>query len=203
MGDEAIVTRCITLYSVYLERFKSHRNSVLGQNVRSLVKTGTVHLLNTNYLRAFAFSCQLVIVLAIGRKVRGFRPGRGRWIFNSDKNPYSTPFVRGEVKPSAPCRKILWHVKEPAEYDRDTSLVKTTAVSRQMSHALLVAASADYYQRSLMDESGMIRTLMGTDSRSVMVAVHGTHYAIPSRNTNCKSNSNIAQRALVTWQPPM
>jgi hypothetical protein len=26
-------------------------------------------------------------VLAIGPKVRGFKPGRERWIFNGDKNP--------------------------------------------------------------------------------------------------------------------
>jgi hypothetical protein len=28
-----------------------------------------------------------VIVLAFGPKVRGFKPGRGRWIFNGDENP--------------------------------------------------------------------------------------------------------------------
>jgi hypothetical protein len=27
------------------------------------------------------------IVLATGPKVRGFKPGRGRWIFKGDKNP--------------------------------------------------------------------------------------------------------------------
>jgi hypothetical protein len=29
----------------------------------------------------------VVIMLATGPKVRGFRPGRGRWISKSDKNP--------------------------------------------------------------------------------------------------------------------
>jgi hypothetical protein len=29
----------------------------------------------------------MVIVLAIGRKVRGFKPGRGQWIFKDDKIP--------------------------------------------------------------------------------------------------------------------
>jgi hypothetical protein len=29
----------------------------------------------------------MVSVLATGPKVRGFKPGRGRWIFKGDKNP--------------------------------------------------------------------------------------------------------------------
>jgi hypothetical protein len=29
----------------------------------------------------------VVSVLATGPKVRGFKPGRGRWIFKGDKNP--------------------------------------------------------------------------------------------------------------------
>jgi uncharacterized protein HemY len=29
----------------------------------------------------------VVSVLATGPKVRGFNPGRGRWIFKDDKNP--------------------------------------------------------------------------------------------------------------------
>jgi hypothetical protein len=32
----------------------------------------------------------------------------------------NTTSFRGEVKPSAPCCKILWHVKDPLKYDRDT-----------------------------------------------------------------------------------
>jgi hypothetical protein len=51
--------------------------------------------------------CVVVSVLAIGPKDRWFK-----WIFKSDKNRFSTSFV-GVVKPSAPCRKILLHVKDP------------------------------------------------------------------------------------------
>jgi hypothetical protein len=29
----------------------------------------------------------MIIVLANGPKVRGFKPGRKQWIFNGDKNP--------------------------------------------------------------------------------------------------------------------
>jgi hypothetical protein len=34
-----------------------------------------------------AFGGIVVIVLAIGPKVRGLKPGRGQWIFKEDKNP--------------------------------------------------------------------------------------------------------------------
>jgi hypothetical protein len=51
-------------------------------------------------------------VLATGPKVRGFKPGRGQWIFKGDKIRSTTSFG-GEVKPSLPCRKILRHVKDP------------------------------------------------------------------------------------------
>jgi hypothetical protein len=57
-----------------------------------------------------------VIVLAIGPKVRGFKPGRKRWIFKGYKIRSAISFG-GEVKPSTPFRKILWHVKNPLNYD--------------------------------------------------------------------------------------
>jgi hypothetical protein len=47
----------------------------------------------------------VVSVLATGPKVRGFKPGRGRWIFKGDKIR-STPSFGGEVKPSVPCRRF-------------------------------------------------------------------------------------------------
>jgi len=42
-------------------------------------------------------------------KVHRLKPGQGRRIFNGDKIR-SMPSFAGEVKPSAPCRTILWHV---------------------------------------------------------------------------------------------
>jgi hypothetical protein len=46
----------------------------------------------------------MVIVLAIELKVRGFKPGQGRWIFNGDKNHSMT---------SVPCHVVLRRVKDP------------------------------------------------------------------------------------------
>jgi hypothetical protein len=43
----------------------------------------------------------MVSVLAIRRKVRGFKPDRGRWIFNDDKNPQQALFG-GESKSFGP-----------------------------------------------------------------------------------------------------
>jgi hypothetical protein len=43
-----------------------------------------------------------------------------RWIFKGNKNPQHTSFGE-EVQPLAPCHKILRHVKELYEYERDTS----------------------------------------------------------------------------------
>jgi hypothetical protein len=37
----------------------------------------------------------VVIVLAIISKVRGFKPGRGRWIFKGDKSSYHDFLRRG------------------------------------------------------------------------------------------------------------
>jgi hypothetical protein len=54
----------------------------------------------------------VVIVLAIGPKIRGFKPGPGRWTFKGDKIRCTSSFG-GDVKPSAPRPKFLEHVKEP------------------------------------------------------------------------------------------
>jgi len=64
-------------------------------------------------------------------------------------------------------------------------------ISRQVYPASLPDVSAGYCQRALVDESGMIRTQMGTHNISEMVAVLGTPCAIPSRNSNSKDNGHI------------
>jgi hypothetical protein len=37
----------------------------------------------------------MVVMLATGHKARGFKPGRGRWIFKGDKNPQHEFLRRG------------------------------------------------------------------------------------------------------------
>jgi hypothetical protein len=57
----------------------------------------------------------------------------------------------GKVKPSIPCYKILWHVKEPYRYE------KIYFIGKIQGHFL---PSLSYFptrcQRGLVDESGMI-----------------------------------------------
>jgi hypothetical protein len=60
----------------------------------------------------------VVSVLAIGPKVRGFESGR-EGSFLRVTQILSTTSFEGEVKPSVPC-KILKHVKESYEHERDT-----------------------------------------------------------------------------------
>ena len=54
----------------------------------------------------------MVIILAIGSKVRGFNPGRSRWIFSECKNP-EYDFLRKGSKAVGPVAVDLRHVKEP------------------------------------------------------------------------------------------
>jgi hypothetical protein len=92
----------------------------------------------------------MVSVFAIGPKVRRFKAGRERWIFNGYKNR-STSSFGGEVKPSAQPRKILLHVKELCGVEN--------TISRRVSPASLP-------DRVMMNESEIIRTQMRTHSRS-------------------------------------
>jgi hypothetical protein len=57
-----------------------------------------------------AVDALMVIVLDIGPKVRGFKPERGNGFLKAIKICSMPPFG-GEVKPSAPCRKILGHIR--------------------------------------------------------------------------------------------
>jgi hypothetical protein len=66
----------------------------------------------------------------------------------------------------------------------DTSYAKLSAISRQVFPDSILGVSTGYCQRTLMDESGIIRTQMGTGNRLEMVAVSGTPCAIPHRNSN-------------------
>jgi hypothetical protein len=45
---------------------------------------------------------------------------------------HSTTTFGEKVKPSTPYNKILWHVKNPEVYERDTTLAKFMAISHQL-----------------------------------------------------------------------
>jgi hypothetical protein len=102
----------------------------------------------------------VVTVLAIGPKVRWFRPADDNGFLRAIEIHNTTSFG-GEVKPSAPCRKIYGMSKKPAQYEIDNSSAKFTAISRHVSPDSLLGVSAGICHRALMDESGMIRTQDG------------------------------------------
>jgi hypothetical protein len=99
-------------------------------------------------------------MLAVGPKVRGFKPSRGDGFLMAMKNR-STIFFREEAKPSVPCLKILHHADMKRYF-----LGKIHLHFRYVPPASLPDISSGYCQRALMDESGMIRTEMGTHNRS-------------------------------------
>jgi hypothetical protein len=65
-------------------------------------------------------------------------------------------------------------IKNPADYERNTSLTKFKAISLEFSPVSLPGVSTVYCQTALVDKSGLIITRMGTHSTLVMVAVLGT-----------------------------
>jgi hypothetical protein len=106
----------------------------------------------------------VVIVLAIGSKIRGFQPGRCRWIFKGGKNR-STISFGGKVKPSVPCRRFYGLLMIPAEYDRYIA-GKINGHFSASFPASLLSVSAGVCRKALLDESGMIKAQMGTLIRS-------------------------------------
>jgi hypothetical protein len=77
----------------------------------------------------------------------------------SDDNGYlpavkilSTTFFGREVKPLVSYRKIYDMLKNPAEYDRDTSPAKLTDISRQISLCFATRCVCWYFPRALVAE---------------------------------------------------
>jgi hypothetical protein len=52
-------------------------------------------------------------------------------------------------------------IKNPAEYERDNSSAKITAIYCQVSPASLLGVPASVCQRALVEKSGISRTQMG------------------------------------------
>jgi hypothetical protein len=95
-------------------------------------------------------------MFAVEPKVRGFKPGRGQWIFKGDKISSTTSF-RGEVKPSVPCRRFTVCYKNPASMKEILRRQYTRTFVAKFLPASLLDVSADNCQRALVDESGMIK----------------------------------------------
>jgi hypothetical protein len=103
--------RLITLFTDFFSLFNNKYQLHCLTTLNYIRYLHFHHLPFLVWLR-FVLGGLVVIVFANGPKVRGFKPGRGRWIWKVIKIRCTTSFG-GEVKPSAPCRKILRHVKDP------------------------------------------------------------------------------------------
>jgi hypothetical protein len=139
---------------VYISRFRKFIHSV-NSNIPKFYDHWNVlgtTILNTDlqHLGDIVAPSGLVnIVITIGPKVRWFKPGRRRWFFKGYKNP-STTFFGGKVKPSAPCGKILRHIKNPYRYGKRYLVGKIYGNFSPCFPALLLAAFAGNYQRALV-----------------------------------------------------
>jgi hypothetical protein len=78
---------------------------IMHQFMFAMVKYGVLFEIRTEFLNTIwtiiASGDLVVSVLAIGHKVCGFKPGRGRLIFKGDKNPQHA-FLRSESKAVRP-----------------------------------------------------------------------------------------------------
>ena len=75
-------------------------------------------------------------VLAFGTQVRGFKPGRSRWLFQG-KEIFSTPSFGGEVKPSVPCRRFT-------ACKRSLNVMWKSSIFRQNSSAISQPCSSTF-----------------------------------------------------------
>jgi hypothetical protein len=89
-----------------------------------------------------------LVVLAIRTKVHGFNTSQERWIFMGDKI-HSTPYFRGEVKPTALCCMILWHIKVPSKYEQRHFIRTNSSFPLPTPPALLVDNSTARIAREL------------------------------------------------------
>jgi hypothetical protein len=126
----------------------------------------------------------MVIVLATGPKVRGFKLGRGWSILREIKIRSMTSFGQ-EVNPSVPCRKILRHFKELRVWQRYyVGKIKghlSPSFSCFATRRLLVTSRELWWMNQ--EWPGLI---CGTHNRLAMVAVHEAPCAIPPRNSNSR-----------------
>jgi hypothetical protein len=128
-----------------------------------------------------SLGCEVVNVLVTGSNGCGFRPGRSYRFLMAIK-VCSTPSFGLEVKPEAPCHKILWHVKEPCvEWLR----CYVGKIQGHFSPPPWVTARCLWCsQTALKDESGVLEIRWGCTIGQKMAAVLGTLHSTPPSNSN-------------------
>jgi hypothetical protein len=123
----------------------------------------------------------VISVLATGSKGLGSKPGRGDEFLMAVKIR-SSPFFGWELKPEAPCRTILRHVKEPYVAWLRCYVRK---IQRHFSAPSWVIARRLWCsQRALVDESGVLELRWGRTIGQEMAAVLGKLRSTPPSTSN-------------------
>jgi hypothetical protein len=86
-----ILSLCVIPVFLKLQKLlEQNRDVALVHDSRSELR-----YCSSNYLYYVALGGLVVIVFAVGTKVRGFKPGQGRWIFKGHKTRQHAIFRRG------------------------------------------------------------------------------------------------------------
>jgi hypothetical protein len=113
----------------------------------------------------------VVIVLAIGPKVRGFKDGRERWIFKGDTNSQKT-FLRMRSKAVGPISLRFYGILKTPSGMVHSYRQNSAAISRQVLPVPLLGVTDA--TREELYQLGIVRAQMGSTRYQKMVAMHGT-----------------------------
>jgi hypothetical protein len=120
----------------------------------------------------------MVIVLATRPKVRGFKPGRERWIFEGYKNQ------EGEVKQPAPRGKFLRRYKIPCGMTEILiGKIQLPFLAKLLSASLLGAYCNQSRELWWMHRK-LLELRQGAQHIRKWSQLHGTLCTIPHRNNN-------------------
>jgi hypothetical protein len=100
----------------------------------------------------------MVVCLPFDQRFAGSNPAEDDRSLRAIKIRHTASF-RGEVKLSLQSLKILQHVKDPYEYENDTSKAKFSDQFCKVSPASLLDVSAGNCQTTLVDESEVTREI--------------------------------------------
>jgi hypothetical protein len=112
----------------------------------------------------------LLFCLPLDPRFAGSYPAESDVFLRAIKIPSITSFGQ-EVKPWAPCHKILLHVKGLLICDRDTDTQKSAAVSRPASPSFAARCLLQPEQRTLVDTQRIIRIQVGSTIPQEIVPV--------------------------------
>jgi hypothetical protein len=149
------MVKCGVLFEIRAESLKYYLDELWLQRVELIQWLWDFWLYLT--LPPVASVIRCLLRLPLDPRLAGWNPAEDDGFLRAIKIYITTSFEM-EVKPTALCRKILWHVKEPCGVGRRYFVGK---IGGHFSPIFLQGVSAGCYQRALVDELEIIRTQMG------------------------------------------